>query len=502
MHVDEMIGDPNVGDTGPASIRGPRGDAVGLEAGSRRRRADRPGGGSMTAVFRRLGACLVAAAVSVALPPPAAALVQRDEVGILVGPYNLDFFNRHNFAYRTSAAVHYAHGRAHDVLQLTPLDQHAEWDAWFDNDMVTVLANQPRIEPTMETYGPFVGRAMWNLYLAIDWTHHHHEQTYDILSSREVPWDEKKRWTDRAVRYYLEMVDVARSPAPLDVTMRRAAVMMKPYFTMFRNAYPQSNNYFYWAHWWHPVIYESMMIAGNGDAQDKIVAETGGPVSEQVLKNRPLRMLLSREAMPRYSRLSPESANIFDNLHMLHGIAYDILAYEGWSIEEKRAEMYRVIQAMAYHPGDEALVRKFPLPHPDMDPRVYAAWMQGTDGEMSRIMREMLDEMMPMMSPGGMSPEMHARVIQQFEKKMRPGMQPGEHPGSLADALRAEMGQMPMEPAASAPGETPQMMVEVMLAGWRQKYADMPDVPAMPMNREPSPPVEGGSPSVTAAKVP
>ncbi len=55
--------------------------------------------------------------------------------------------------------------------------------------------------------------------------------------------------------------------------------------------------------------------------------------------------------MPRYARMSPESANIFDNLHMLHGIAYSILAYPGWSIEEKRAEMYRVIEAMGYQPA-------------------------------------------------------------------------------------------------------------------------------------------------------
>jgi hypothetical protein len=26
------------------------------------------------------------------------------------------------------------------------------------------------------------------------------------------------------------------------------------------------------------------------------------------------------------------------NLHMLHGIAYDILAYEGWTIRQKRSE--------------------------------------------------------------------------------------------------------------------------------------------------------------------
>ena len=45
------------------------------------------------------------------------------------------------------------------------------------------------------------------------------------------------------------------------------------------------------------------------------------------MPDRPGRMLLSREIMPRYARMSPESENIFDNLHMLHGIAYSILAF-------------------------------------------------------------------------------------------------------------------------------------------------------------------------------
>jgi len=71
---------------------------------------------------------------------------------------------------------------------------------------------------------------MWRLYRAIDWTHVHHEQTYDLLSECSIPWDRKREWTDCAVRYYLEKNDVARSGAPLDVTMRRAAPMMKPYF--------------------------------------------------------------------------------------------------------------------------------------------------------------------------------------------------------------------------------------------------------------------------------
>jgi hypothetical protein len=280
--------------------------------------------------------------------------------------------------------------------------------------------------------------------------------------------------------------------------MRRAVVMMKPYFTLFRNNYPKSNNYFYWAHWWHPVIYEAMIIAGNGDAE-ATVTETGR-TSQQVLQNRPLRMLLSREMMPRYARLSTESANIFDNLHMLHGIAYDILAYEGWTIEQKRDEMYRVIRAMPHQPGDQALARKFSLPHPEMDPRIYEPWMQGANGEMTRIMREMLDEMMPMMMPGGMSAEdacaRDAAVREQDDARHAAG----RAPGLLADALKAEMGQMTMAPEASAPGATPQMMVATVLAGWRKKYGDMPDLPPISMETEPtslSAPGEGGLVALT-----
>jgi hypothetical protein len=457
-------------------------------------RAIRRGKGNTRINIHRLPVLAVALFTLLLAAPPGhaadprqtPAVVQRNSVYHLVGPYNIDFYRRHNPSYRTGAAIHYAHARQHDYLQLTPLAQHEARDEAWNRDYLAFLRSGPRIEPSMEYYGPYIGRAMWNLYLAIDWTHMHHEQTYDIMSARDVPWDKKKQWTDRAVRYYVEkMPGIARSIAPLDVTMRRAGVMMKPYFSYFRNYYPNSNNFFYWAHWWHPAIYEAQMIAGNDAEQDQAVAMVEGPVAEQVQANRPLRMELSREIMPRYARMSPESANIFDNLHMLHGISYDILAYEGWTIEQKRAEMYRVIKAMAYQPGDENYVRKFPIPYPDMDPRVYADWMRGADGEMSRIMREMLHEMMPLMMADGMTPEMEARVMRQFMMKLTPGFQEGEHEGSLADALNKEMPGMTMMPEAMEPGATPAKMIEAMLEGWRQKYADMPDAPPIPMEQDP-----------------
>jgi hypothetical protein len=410
---------------------------------------------------------------------------QRDQVAHLRGPYNAAFFHRHHDAFASGAAFHFAHGKQHDVLELTPMDRADRWDMFFDAESVAFLLNPSRTEPSMMMYAPYVGRGMWKLYRAIDWTHMHHEQTYDILSDASIPWDQKQRWTDRAVEYYLKHDTLARSPAPLDVTMRRAGVMMKPYFGAFRNNYPRSNNFFYVAHWWHPAVYEAMMIAGNGPQQEQILAELDQVMFQQVLDDRPQRMLLSREMMPRYSRLTSESANIFDNLHMLHGIAYDILAYEGWTIEQKRREMYRVLEAMSEHPGDRELARKFPIPDPELDPRDYADWLKGPQGEMSRIMMEMLEEMWPHMSPDG-GEQVPDEVMDHVRMKLTPGMQEGEIEGSLHDAIMQIVPDMQMDHEMMEPGVTPQMMIDAMLQGWRDKHGDTPDIELWPMDAEPS----------------
>ena len=431
-----------------------------------------------------------AAAGLSSLPWPARALERRNDVGFLRGPYNLAFFYRHNYAYRIGAAMHFFHSKQHDLLQQTPLAERARYDQLLNDQSIAWLRDPPRTEPTMDYYSEYVDRGIHTLFRTIDWTHMHHEQTYDIMSDRRIPWAEKKRWTDRAVRYYLTMQTpgVPRSCAPLDVTMRRAGLMMKPYNTYFRNYYPKDQSLFYIAHWWHPAIYEAQMIAGNGTGQERAIAQVAGAMWRDMVMDgqrtdaRPQRMVLSREIMPRYSMMSPESANIFDNLHMLHGIAYDILAYEGWTLEQKRDELYRVIHAMGYQPGDEALARKFSLPRPpgDVDPRVYSPWMRAPRGGMSGIMMEMMAEMMP-----GMPTARHDRVMEAMRMKMDLGMEPGEAEGSLHDALMRAAPGMRMMPGATEPGQAPQMMVQAMLRGWREKHGGMPDLPAMDMGNEP-----------------
>ena len=415
------------------------------------------------------------------------ALEQRNEVGFLKGPYNLAFFYRHNQAYRIGAGMHFFHSKQHDLLQLTRFEDHAAVDARFDKEAQGWLRDPPATEPEMPYYSSYVDRAMHTLFRTIDWTHMHHEQTYDVMAFREIPWSEKKAWTDRAVKYYLTMQTpgVPRSVAPLELTMRRAGIMMKPYFNYFRNFYPLDQSLFYVAHWWHPAAYETQMISGNRD-QEAAMAQTIDLMYREVMPDRPGRMLLSREIMPRYARMSPESANIFDNLHMLHGIAYSILAYKGWSVEEKRAEMYRVIEAMGYQPGDEAYARKFREPHPSYDPRTYPAWVRAPQGAMGMIMMDMLMEMLPMMYPQGLSKAQHAAVMRQMMMNGRLGIEPGEVPGSLRDALMQVAPGMRMMPGATEPGETPAMMVDHMLSAWKAKAAHIPDVPSIDMTVEPS----------------
>lgn len=158
-----------------------------------------------------------------AWPALALHVEQRDEVSYLRGWYNFAFFERHHDSYQVSAAIHFAHGIQHDILALTPIDEHAKTDAETDADYLNMLYDPPRTEPTMELFGPYTAQFAWRLLRSIDWTHMHHEQTYDILSDDDIKWNDKEEWTDRAVAYYLEKLDLPMSCAPLDVTMRRAA---------------------------------------------------------------------------------------------------------------------------------------------------------------------------------------------------------------------------------------------------------------------------------------
>lgn len=418
----------------------------------------------------------------------ATALEQRSAIAHPSKPYQLAFYHRHNPTYRVAGALHFAHSKLHDVLLLQPSTPQAQKDEKIYRESLAFLANPPRIEPSQELYAPYTARMAWRLFRVIDWAHSLHEMTYDIMADQRIPWSAKKTALDDALQHYLSAhPEIVLSPAPLDLTMRRAGVMMQPYFSLTRNYYPKANNFFYAAHWWHPATYEAMMVSGNDNEQEQALAKIDTVFQSQVLAEPPRRMLLSREMMPRYSRLSPETANIFDNLHMLHGITYDIFAHDQWTLEQKRSELYRVLDAMNYQPGDEQFARKFTTPIPDLNPLKYSDWLKGLDGTMTQMMLEMFSGMMQaMMSHSPMNDPIHHALTQQLKLKLTPGIQTNELPGSFYHSMHKLMPELKQHHQPVKPGSVNPRMTQLMVKNWRDKAAFQTDIDSYRMDSEPS----------------
>ncbi len=312
---------------------------------------------------------------------------QRDEIYRRRAPYLWAFYKRHPEDYRLTASAHWAHGRISDVIMSTPYDQEAiaEADARFVEQANALLKRPAQVEPKQQYVGPAFARLAPLAPKVIDWTHELHEGLYDLMAEDRLTETERLRYIQRETDYYLNEPGFAFSPAPLDVIVNeRLKLMGQPWFRAFRTQWPKATGLFWAFHWWHPAVYEAQVVYG--EKQRAAILEIDEVFNKEVVPNPPNRMLLSRELMPRFSRMAPEAANIFDNLHQFHGIVYDILASP--LVKDKQAELYRMIGLMLSRPGDRELAGPdaVPFPHPDLDPLAYDEWMWAGHGEMGRIM--------------------------------------------------------------------------------------------------------------------
>ncbi len=312
---------------------------------------------------------------------------QPDEIYRRRAPYLWAFYKRHPEDYRLTAAAHWAHGSISDVIMGTPFDKDAitAADTRFVAQANALLQRPARVEPKQTYVGPAFARLAPLAPKVIDWTHELHEALYDLMADDRLTEAERLRSIQEETDYYLSEPGLAFSPAPLDVIVNeRVKLMEQPWFKAFRTQWPSSTGLFWAFHWWHPAVYEAQVMYWEG--QRAAILKIDEVFRREVVPNPPNRMLLSRDIMPRFSRMAPEAANIFDNLHQFHGIVYDILASP--LVKDKQAEVYRMIGLMLTRPGDRerALAEATPFPHPDLDPLVYDTWMWTGQGEMGRIM--------------------------------------------------------------------------------------------------------------------
>ena len=318
---------------------------------------------------------------------PVFAVEQPDEIYRRRAPYLWAFYQRHPENYALTTAAHWAHGAISDILleaSKNPTNSHT-LDIAFKEQALSLLKRPAYVEPTQADVGPAFARLSPLAPKIIDWAHELHEALYDIMADDSLSDSERRHYIKIETDYYLDEPSLAFSPAPLAVIVReRVQLMKQPWFKAFRKAWPQTTQLFWAFHWWHPAVYETQLHYG--PKQSEAVRQIDTLFWNQVLSQPPNRMLLSNEVMPRFSRMAPEAANIFDNLHQFHGIVYDILASP--LVDDKKSEIYRMIRLMLVRPGDRKLAtsQSTAHSHPIDDPLNYLERYRRGMGEMGRIM--------------------------------------------------------------------------------------------------------------------
>ena len=115
----------------------------------------------------------------------------------------------------------------------------------------------------------------------------------------------------------------------------------------FARTYPGLNGILWAYHWHHAAIYEALMES-TPEARERELERVIRTFTDSVLVNPPETMPLTAEIAPRFSRMFPAAAQIFDNLHMMHDVANDVMVDARLSRIEKEAEIERMRLNMSY----------------------------------------------------------------------------------------------------------------------------------------------------------
>ena len=147
--------------------------------------------------------------LSAAWPAPSAGqIVQRNAQFWLPAAYNHRFYNTYPEAARSFYAAHYAHFGVYEV----GLKNDAGLDdqmARLEDEIRGLVVDPPRFEPPIDVIAPNWIKIAYPTAAAMDWTHHLHEQLYDILTDDRV--SDKKAAGERAISYYLTNLRAAFS---------------------------------------------------------------------------------------------------------------------------------------------------------------------------------------------------------------------------------------------------------------------------------------------------
>jgi len=302
-----------------------------------------------------------------------AQIVQRNAAYWLPASYNNVFYDTYTDAARSFYAAHYAHFGVYEV---------ALGDGDLEDAMVRVekrvrdlIINPPRYEPPFEIIAPEWARLAYTTGAAMDWTHHLHEQLYDILSDDRVT--DRKAAGERAISHYL--------------TNERGAFSTRGYghaFMMgggswagtFAERFPRVNGILWAYHWHHAAVYEALM-APTQEERARELDRVLGVFSDSVLVSPPTYMPLTAQVAPRFSAMFPAAAQIFDNLHMMHDVVNDIMVDDRIPTSAKAAEIARMLGQQLYRNQQWVIPPEVPAEaHMDMPMEAMTVPTQLPDG--------------------------------------------------------------------------------------------------------------------------
>ncbi len=334
----------------------------------------------------------------------ACATPQRHDVAPLSAPYNFTFYDTYQEAARSFYAAHYAHFGAYELLMRPGPDLGDRMER-FEARVRDYVVDPPQFEPPADIVAPSWSRMAFGTGQAMHWTHMLHAQLYDILSDDRVV--DKRSAGEGAIAYYLSEPDAAFSTRGYGHRWMEGG---GEWVAAFRERFPEVNGILWAYHWHHAAVYEALMEpdpAGRRAELDRVIRV----FADSVLADLPRTMPLTGEVAPRFSRMFPAAAHIFDNLHMMHDVVNDVMAQPGYDQPDKAAEIERMLRLQTYEGQDD--VEAPPMPMHDghmMSPggmRVPTRlpdgdWLpQGHPEARMASMQELMQPLAPVRSPAG-----------------------------------------------------------------------------------------------------
>lgn len=281
----------------------------------------------------------------------------RDAVHRLPASYNFAFYDTYPTAARSFYAAHYAHFGVYETLLDHGTDGEETERALeaLRREVLGYVERPPKFEPPAEIIAPRWSKMAWETGQAMDWTHMLHSQLYDILTDDRI--GDRQAAGERAIAYYLSEAGSAFSTRGYGHRWMEGG---GAWAGSFRERYAAMNGILWAYHWHHAAIYEALMEEDPAERKreiDRVIAV----FEDSVLVDPPDVMPLTAEIAPRFSRMFPAAAHIFDNLHMMHDVANDIMADSRLSRVEKEAEIERLRRSMLYDGQDSMVAPAMPM---------------------------------------------------------------------------------------------------------------------------------------------